>query len=56
MADGDGRYLLNMVEALYNTGLSKAMSPEELTTVVQRRLPVYDKAQESHYNLISALA
>ena len=55
MADGDGRYLLNMVEALYNTGLSKPMTPEELTTVVQRRLPVYDKAQESHYNLISAL-
>lgn len=55
MADGDGRYLLNMVEALYNTGLSKPMSPEELTTVVQRRLPVYDKGQESHYNLISAL-
>ncbi|WP_425405882.1 replication-associated recombination protein A [Hwanghaeella sp.] len=55
MADGDGRYLLNMAEALFNTGLSKKMTPEELLTVVQRRMPVYDKSQESHYNLISAL-
>lgn len=55
MADGDGRYLLNMAEALFNTGLSKKMSPDELLTIVQRRMPVYDKAQESHYNLISAL-
>lgn len=55
MADGDGRYLLNMAEALFNTGLSKKMTSEELLTVVQRRMPVYDKGQESHYNLISAL-
>ncbi|MDJ0685346.1 MAG: replication-associated recombination protein A [Alphaproteobacteria bacterium] len=55
MADGDGRYLLNMVEALYTTGVSKPMTPEDLTGIVQRRLPIYDKAQESHYNLISAL-
>lgn len=55
MADGDGRYLLNLVEAIYATGVSRPMSPEELADIVQRRLPVYDKAQESHYNLISAL-
>lgn len=55
MADGDGRYLLNMVEALFKTGISKPMTRDELASIVQRRLPVYDKAQESHYNLISAL-
>ena len=56
MADGDGRYLLNMAEAVF------ALPPEDgpldragLTTIVQKRLPLYDKAQESHYNLISAL-
>ena len=55
MADGDGRYLLNMVEAIYALGISKPMDREELGKVVQRRLPVYDKGQDSHYNLISAL-
>lgn len=55
MADGDGRYLLNMAEALYSMGTTLPMSPEELANTVQRRLPVYDKAQDSHYNLISAL-
>jgi len=55
MADGDGRYFLNMIEAIYNTGRSSKMTPAELTDIVQRRLPVYDKAQDSHYNLISAL-
>lgn len=55
MADGDGRYLLNMVEAIYKTGLSNPMTHEALLTIVQQRMPVYDKAQESHYNLISAL-
>jgi len=53
MADGDGRYLLSMVEALSyeNTVLDVA----GLAEVLQRRPAVYDKAQESHYNLISAL-
>ncbi|RED52509.1 replication-associated recombination protein A [Aestuariispira insulae] len=55
MADGDGRYLLNMVEALYALGISKPMDRDELAKVVQRRLPVYDKGQDSHYNLMSAL-
>jgi putative ATPase len=56
MADGDGRYLLNMAEAL--AALPEAvppLTPQALAETVQRRLPVYDKQQESHYNLISAL-
>ncbi len=55
MADGDGRYLLNLVEEIFAQGGSKVLSTEELAQVVQRRLPLYDKAAEGHYNLISAL-
>ncbi len=55
MADGDGRYLLNMAEALFALGTTIPMGMEELSKVVQKRLPVYDKGQDSHYNLISAL-
>ncbi|MFC9690316.1 replication-associated recombination protein A [Kribbella sp. NPDC056951] len=56
MADGDGRYLLNMVEQLQ--GLATTVQPLDttaLTRLVQQRAPLYDKAQEGHYNLISAL-
>ncbi len=56
MADGDGRYLLNMVEELSRFPADAApLDPGRLASVVQRRLPVYDKKQDSHYNLISAL-
>jgi putative ATPase len=55
MADGDGRYLLNMVEELFLLPGGKLLDPIELTVAVQRRMPIYDKAQEGHYNLISAL-
>ncbi len=56
MADGDGRYLLNMAEELF--ALPAAAPPldtKALMAAVQRRMPLYDKAQEAHYNLISAL-
>jgi putative ATPase len=55
MADGDGRYLLNMVEQLADVTGGSLLDTNALTAAVHRRLPVYDKAQESHYNLISAL-
>jgi putative ATPase len=55
MADGDGRYLLNMVENLDAMGLSAPLDPAGLAAAVQKRMPIYDKGQESHYNLISAL-
>jgi putative ATPase len=53
MADGDGRYLLNMVEQLPEG--TEPLDVAALAEQVQRRVPLYDKAQESHYNLISAL-
>ncbi|AQS87411.1 recombination factor protein RarA [Neoasaia chiangmaiensis NBRC 101099] len=56
MADGDGRYLLNMVEqlaALKPTG--ELLTPNDLATLLARRAILYDKDREEHYNLISAL-
>jgi putative ATPase len=53
MADGDGRYLLNMVEQVH--ALAAPVNPAELATAIQKRAPLYDKSQEGHYNLISAL-
>lgn len=55
MADGDGRYLLNMSETLFSMSLDEIMDTAGLAGAVQKRMPLYDKAQESHYNLISAL-
>ncbi|PZE66171.1 MULTISPECIES: replication-associated recombination protein A [unclassified Curtobacterium] len=53
MADGDGRYLLNMIEQI--EALPAPVDPAALAAAVQRRAPLYDKSQEGHYNLISAL-
>ncbi|RMF08588.1 MAG: replication-associated recombination protein A [Alphaproteobacteria bacterium] len=57
MADGDGRALLNLAEELYLAlGADAApLEPEALTRLLQRRAPLYDKGQDGHYNLISAL-
>ncbi len=56
MADGDGRYLLNMADILIGLpGDTAPLNPEKLANVVQSRQPLYDKGQEAHYNLISAL-
>jgi putative ATPase len=55
MADGDGRFLLNLAEELFAAKGTAPFDPEQLTGIVQRRMPLYDKAQEGHYNLISAL-
>ena len=70
MADGDGRYLLGMVEQvlgwarLRGTGAAGGagdatdldlLDTEGLTAVVASRAPLYDKSGEEHYNLISAL-
>src|SRR6516165_7581584 len=55
MADGDGRFLLNLVEEVARLNAERKLGPEELARLVQRRAPLYDKAQEGHYNLISAL-
>ncbi|MBF0332255.1 MAG: replication-associated recombination protein A [Alphaproteobacteria bacterium] len=55
MADGDGRYILNMAETLFALAPAAPLDPRGLAEAVQRRAPIYDKAQESHYNLMSAL-
>jgi putative ATPase len=55
MADGDGRYLLNLTEELFAVGGDKKLDTSALAAAVQRRAPVYDKGQDGHYNLISAL-
>ena len=55
MADGDGRYLLNMAEELFALPPGRELGAVDLEQVLQRRAPVYDKAQEGHYNLMSAL-
>ncbi|MBT5665026.1 MAG: replication-associated recombination protein A [Rhodospirillaceae bacterium] len=55
MADGDGRFLFNLAEELFALKPGEPMDPAGLAATVQRRAPVYDKGQESHYNLISAL-
>jgi len=55
MADGDGRFLLNLCEELFALATDQVLDTARLTATVQRRAPLYDKAQEGHYNLISAL-
>jgi putative ATPase len=55
MADGDGRYLLGLAEQIFQTQKKGALDVEGLTRLVQKRAPIYDKADDSHYNLISAL-
>jgi putative ATPase len=57
MADGDGRAILNLAEDVA-AGVAPGQPPldrERLVALVQRRAPLYDKGQEGHYNLISAL-
>jgi putative ATPase len=57
MADGDGRYFLNLVEEVF-AGVADDAPPigvEALGKLVAKRLPLYDKANDGHYNLISAL-
>jgi len=55
MADGDGRYCLNLAEELFQVPDGTVLDTAGLAGAVQRRMPLYDKAQEGHYNLISAL-
>jgi putative ATPase len=54
-ADGDGRFLLNQVETLYSIDLAEPLDPAGLSALLHRRMAVYDKDREGHYNLISAL-
>jgi putative ATPase len=56
MADGDGRAALTLAEELWRAARAgETFDATALQTVVQRRAPIYDKKQDGHYNLISAL-
>ncbi|MHA1569849.1 MAG: replication-associated recombination protein A [Alphaproteobacteria bacterium] len=61
LADGDGRYVLNLAEELFalptESGPTESgpLDPAGLAETLQKRAPLYDKSQEGHYNLISAL-
>ncbi len=55
MADGDGRYLLNMTEAVFALPSELVLDTKALAIAVQKRMPLYDKSKGGHYNLISAL-
>lgn len=54
-ADGDGRFLLNQAETLFSVRIDEPLAPEGLRDLLHRRVAVYDKDREGHYNLISAL-
>ncbi len=55
LADGDGRALLGLVEELMAVGVATNLDHGQMVELLQRRAPVYDKSQDGHYNLISAL-
>ena len=55
MADGDGRFVLNLAQEIFALKAPAPLGSERLAELVQRRAPLYDKSQEGHYNLISAL-
>jgi putative ATPase len=55
IADGDGRYVINLAEELAVLPSEAKLDAAGVAAAVQRRAPLYDKAQEGHYNLISAL-
>ncbi len=54
-ADGDGRFLLNQAETLFSVKIDTSLDPAGLAKFLQRRVAVYDKSGDGHYNLISAL-
>lgn len=54
-ADGDGRFLLNQAETLFSLGIAEPLDSAALAKLLHRRMAVYDKDREGHYNLISAL-
>jgi len=55
MADGDGRFLLNCAETLYDIAGGEMLGTKDIAKLLQKRAPAYDKNRDGHYNLISAL-
>jgi putative ATPase len=54
-ADGDGRFLLNQAETLFSIEIENPLDPKTMSALLHRRMPIYDKGADGHYNLISAL-
>ncbi|MCG2840200.1 replication-associated recombination protein A [Sandaracinobacter sp. RS1-74] len=54
-ADGDGRFLLGQAETLFSLEGGQLLDSRAMAAVLQRRVPVYDKDRDGHYDLISAL-
>ncbi|WP_370650574.1 replication-associated recombination protein A [Kordiimonas sp. SCSIO 12603] len=54
MADGDGRFLLNCVETVFDLAGEDVLSTKDIGKLLQKRAPSYDKDRDGHYNLISA--
>jgi putative ATPase len=55
LADGDGRYLLTLAEEVFAIAPQAALDCADLASALHKRAPAYDKNQEEHYNLVSAL-
>lgn len=55
LADGDGRHLLNLAESLADLPPEPSLDAEALARILQRRVPLYDRAADRHHDLISAL-
>lgn len=55
LCNGDGRFLLNMCEELFEVNSEKELTSEEVMNIIQKKGASYDKKNDGHYNLISAL-
>ncbi len=55
LADGDGRYALTLAETIFDLDPQHDLDTDALQKIIQKRAPLYDKKEEAHYNLISAL-
>ncbi|WP_454018106.1 replication-associated recombination protein A [Azospirillum sp. Marseille-Q6669] len=53
MADGDGRYLINLIEQIYDLQPQTPLDVVAMGATLQKRAPLYDKAQDAHYGLLS---
>ncbi len=56
VADGDGRYILNLAESIWNYAKNgEVFDKEGIMKIIRSRAPIYDKGRDGHYNLISAV-
>ena len=55
LADGDGRYLINLCEELFQVKSDEPVTSARLLGLLQKRAPLYDKGQDNHFNLLSCL-